>query len=135
MIADLIEDCLINAGYAICGIARTVAEGVALARLHRPDLAIIDMRLADGGLGTEIVSQLHGGPRMGILYASGNINQVIDSAEGDACISKPYHTRDLLSALKIVEEIVSRIAALSPFPRGFRLLETKNSPTGGTAHA
>jgi DNA-binding response OmpR family regulator len=127
MIADLIEDCLIEAGYTICGIARTVSEGVALGRLHRPDLAIIDMRLADGGLGSEIVAQLHDGPRIGVLFASGNINQVIEVADGDACISKPYHSRDLLRALKIVEEIVNDGAASSPFPVGFQLLNTRNS--------
>jgi DNA-binding response OmpR family regulator len=127
MIADLIEDCLIEAGYVTCGIARTVPEGVALGRLHRPDLAIIDMRLADGGLGSEIVTQLHDGPRIGVLYASGNINHVIDVADGDACICKPYQTRDLLRALKIVEEIVNGGAVSSPFPVGFHLLNTKHS--------
>src|ERR1700761_5305500 len=106
MIADLVEDSLISAGYETCGIARTVSEAVALARHHRPDLAVIDMRLADGGLGSEIVRQLQDGPRIGILYASGNINQAIEAADGDACIAKPYHSRDLLRGLRIVEEIV-----------------------------
>jgi DNA-binding response OmpR family regulator len=135
MIADLIEDCLTAGGYEICGIARTVDEGIALGRLHRPDLAIIDMRLADGGLGSEIVAQLHEGPRIGILYASGNINQVIGFANGDACISKPYHTSDILRALKIVEQIVSDGIASRPFPRGFHLLGPDNPAARGQVHA
>jgi len=52
MIADLAEDMLVGQGYEVCGIARTVPEAVALGRQHRPDLAVIDLRLADGGLGT-----------------------------------------------------------------------------------
>ena len=55
MIADMIEEVLLDAGYEVCGIARTVAEAVALGHRHRPDLAIIDMRLADNGIGTDIV--------------------------------------------------------------------------------
>jgi two-component system, response regulator PdtaR len=126
MIADLIEDCLIRAGYEICGIARTVTEAVALCRLDHPDLATIDIRLADGGLGTEIVARLRGCPRVGILYASGNIHQIIDTAEGDACIAKPYHTQDLLRALRIVEQIVSNGVAAPPFPLGFHLLDANH---------
>jgi DNA-binding response OmpR family regulator len=126
MIADLIEDSLISAGYETCGIACTVDEAVALARLHRPDLAIIDLRLADGALGSEIVSQLHDGPRIGILYASANINQIPQLAAGDAFIAKPYHTRDLLRALQIVEQIVRDGSASPPFPHGFRLLQAND---------
>jgi DNA-binding response OmpR family regulator len=135
MIADLIEDCLIAAGYETCGIARTVTEGIALAWLHRPDLAIIDMRLADGGLGTDIVRILHEGPRIGILYASGNIDQVIALADGDACIAKPYHTIDILHALRIVEQIVAHDIVSPPFPPGFHLLTPDNPPPWGSAHA
>jgi DNA-binding response OmpR family regulator len=134
MIADTIEDVLISAGYEVCGIGRTVPEAVTLARIHRPDLAIIDMRLADGGLGTQIVAQLHGGPRIGVLYASGNVNQVIELADGDACIAKPYHTRELLAALRIVKQIVGNGFAPLPFPPGFHLLDANKSPGWGLAH-
>jgi response regulator of citrate/malate metabolism len=54
MIADMAEEMLVERGYEVCGIARTVAEAVALGRLHKPHLAVIDLRLADGGLGTEV---------------------------------------------------------------------------------
>jgi CheY-like chemotaxis protein len=57
MIADMTEEILQTNGYEVCGIARTVAEAVALGRDHLPDLAILDMRLADGGLGTQIAAE------------------------------------------------------------------------------
>ena len=50
MIADITEDFLVASGYEVCGIARTVDKAVALARLRPPDLAVIDLRLADGAL-------------------------------------------------------------------------------------
>jgi AmiR/NasT family two-component response regulator len=50
IIADTVEDLLVVSGYEVCGIGRTVAESVALAQRHKPDLAVIDVRLADEGL-------------------------------------------------------------------------------------
>jgi DNA-binding response OmpR family regulator len=123
MIADMTEETLMTNGYEVSGIASTVREAVALGHERRPDLAIIDMRLADGGLGTEIVALLHDSPRIGILYASGNTNQVIETADRDACIVKSYRMEDLLRALNIVAGIVIHgIAGTPPFTRGFHLL-------------
>jgi DNA-binding response OmpR family regulator len=123
MIADLAEEILTDKGYEVCGIARTVAEAVALAQLHKPDLAVLDLRLADGGLGTEIAAQLLPLGRLGVLYATGNISQVVlTTADGDACLSKPYSSADLLRGLEIVAQIVATGKALPPFPQGFQIL-------------
>jgi DNA-binding response OmpR family regulator len=127
MIADMVEEVLVGNGYAVCGIARTVADAVALGRRNRPELAIIDMRLADGGLGTEIAAQLRPLFRLGVLYASGNIELVMrTAADGDACIAKPYRFPDLLRSLEIVTDIVATGVASPPFPRGFHLLPSAN---------
>jgi len=122
MIADLIEDTLIKGGYAVCGIARTVADGVALGRLHHPDLAVIDLRLADGGFGSDIASQWDEPQRVGILYATGNPASLAPDAVGQGCLTKPYSIPDLLRSLQIVADIVATGTATPPFPRGFQLL-------------
>jgi DNA-binding response OmpR family regulator len=99
MIADMVEDTLLKNGYDICGIAKTVIEGLVLSRRHKPDLAVIDLRLADGELGTEMAAQLRPFGKLGILYASGNISHVtLTSADGHASLSKPYLSSDLLRA-------------------------------------
>ena len=123
MIADLAEEILIEHGYEVCGIARTVAEAVAMGQLHKPDLAVLDLRLADGGLGTEIAAQLGPDLRLGVLYATGNVARVMLTAtNGDACLAKPYRSADLLRGLEIVAGIVATGTALQPFPRGFQIL-------------
>jgi CheY-like chemotaxis protein len=123
LIADVAEEILVERGYNVCGTARTVAEAVALGRLHKPDLALIDLRLADGGLGTEVAAQLGAHGRLGVLYATGNIAHVMRSAAyGDACLSKPYCSDDLVRGLEIVAEIVATGRASPPFPDGFQLL-------------
>ena len=123
--ADLLEDFLSASGYEVCGIARTVDEGVALAELHKPDLAILDVRLARGDRGTEIVRRLSSGRgKLGVLYATGDDarNSTLTVSDGEASIAKPYRPEDLLRALVIVREIMTTGTATPPFPPGFRLL-------------
>jgi DNA-binding response OmpR family regulator len=123
MIADAAEAALIDSGYEVCGIARTVAEAVELGRIHKPDLAVIDMRLADGGLGNEIAAQLSSLGRLGVLYATGNATLVaLTTADGDACLVKPYSSAALVRGLEIVTEIVATGKTSQPLPRGFQLL-------------
>jgi DNA-binding response OmpR family regulator len=121
MLADFAEEILVESGYEVSGIARTVAEAVALARHSRPDLVILDLRLADGGLGTEVAAQLAFLGRPGILYVTGNMSQVA-LTNGDACLAKPYRSADLLRGLEIVAGIVATGKAQPPFPQGFQLL-------------
>ena len=123
MIADMLEEILVEHGYEVCGIARTVTEGIALGRLHKPHLAIIDLRLADGGLGTEIATELGRHSPIGVLYATGNRAQLaLCNAEGDACLMKPYRSADLLRGLEIVYELLRTGKASRPYPQGFQLL-------------
>jgi DNA-binding response OmpR family regulator len=129
MIADATEELLVGSGYEVCGIARTVAAAVALGRAHKPDLAIIDVRLADGGIGTDIAIQLSGSERVGILYAAGNVACLrLANVAGDACLAKPYRAVDLLRSLELVTEIVAAGTATLPFPDGFRMLSRIASP-------
>jgi CheY-like chemotaxis protein len=131
MLADCAEEILVEHGYEVSGIARTVAEAIALARRSRPDLIILDLRLADAGLGTEVASQLPPVGRPGILYVTGNMSQLaLTSADGDACLSKPYRSADLVRGLEIVAGIVATGKAQAPFPSGFQPLHpaTSESP-------
>lgn len=130
MIADMVEDFLLKNGYEVCGIADTVAGGLALCALHKPDLAIIDLRLADGELGTEMAAQLTPFGELGILYATGNISQVdLTSTDGHASLSKPYLSSDLLRALQLVTELVRTGCSSPPYPAGFHFLKQAGSST------
>jgi len=121
--ADMLADVLVESGYEVCGIARTVEEGIELGERCKPDLAVLDVRLAEGGLGPDIAAKLNRQGRPGILYATGNAGKVhLTKADGDACLGKPYRPVDIIRALQIVEEIVSTGNASRPFPNGFHLL-------------
>jgi len=123
LMADMLEDVLVANGYEVCGVARTVEEGVSLGQRCKPDLALLDIRLADGGLGTEIAARLDRPGRPGILYATGDGTQIdLTDANGEAVIGKPYRIEDVVRALKIVEQIVGTGEASPPFPGGFHRL-------------
>src|SRR5450432_1399542 len=130
IIADMVEETLVESGYEVCGIARTVVEAVALGRCHKPDLAIIDLRLADGGIGTEIPAQLSPLGKLGILYATGNMwHPVLTAADGHACLTKPYRAAALVRGLEIVADIVATGTASPPFPNGFEVLPPATAST------
>ena len=129
MIADIAEEMIVGYGYEVCGIARTVQEAVDLGRLHKPDLALIDLRLADEGRGTDIVRQLGSREGLGVLYASGNIEQFsLTATDGHACLAKPYRSGDLERGLEIVARMVATGIATPPFPPGFHVLPQATVP-------
>ncbi len=123
MIADYLEETLLEAGFDVCGIARDGAEALALARLHHPALGVVDLRLANGEYGTKVAAELCEGEDIGILYATGNSHHpLLDDAVGLACIAKPYTGDGIVAAVNIVAERMAHATKLSAFPAGFRLL-------------
>lgn len=120
MMADLLEEVLTQHGYEVVGIARTVAEAVALGLRHKPDLAVLDIHLAEGGLGTDIVVRLHDA-KLGVLYATGH-PEGLTAANGHVCLLKPYRYDDLLRGLEVVGDILSTGKARPPLPRALSVL-------------
>src|ERR1700676_933676 len=86
IIADLLEETFIERGYEVCGIARTVDEAVQFGELHKPDLAVLDVRLARGGHGPDITRRLKSKGKFGVLYATGDDarNSALTLAESEA---------------------------------------------------
>lgn len=123
LIAKITGTILTDLGYEVCAIAHTVAEAVTLVRLHKPDLAVIDFRLA-GELGTDIPVQLGHIGNLGILYVSGDTRARLTNAIGHARLTKPFQAPDLKRSLELVAEMVTSGKASPPFPRGFKVLRT-----------
>ena len=126
MLADCLAEALRDDGHDVCGVARTVAEAVSLARQHRPDVAILDMQLRGTERGSDVVDQLKQSRElgdMGILYVTGEAERVLREARvGHAYLSKPYRFSTLGTALGIVREIASHGCTAQVLPRGLRLL-------------
>ena len=94
--ADMLKEVLVESGYDVCGIARTVDKAVELGERNKPDLAVLDIRLAEGGLGTDIPARLNNPGHMGVLYASGDVGRTgLTKADGEALLTKPYRREDV----------------------------------------
>jgi DNA-binding response OmpR family regulator len=118
---DLLEDALLEGGYEVCGTARTVVEAVEIANRHKPDLAVIDVRLALGQ-GTEIAALLTN--KCGILFATANPDYArLAAAGGIGYLTKPYRPHDVVPALRIVERFFKTGVASPPYPARFTLLK------------
>lgn len=91
---------LSEAGHQICGIAATAGEAVRLAHIHRPDLALLDVRLAEGSDGTDAAREL----RLSLGIPSILVTGHLDSAQAQqvgaiGLLKKPYDPGRLLEMI------------------------------------
>ncbi len=136
MIADLLEGALVQQGYDVCGIGRTVSEAIDLGDQHMPDFAVIDIRLADGGLGTAVASHLRKSANIGILYSTGNRHSVaLTTADGQAVVTKPYRMKDIGPALRVIEQIVNLRGIIVAVPARVRVAFARPELAGPPAYA
>jgi len=125
MIADLLEGIFVKAGYQSCGIAGTVSEAIELGLRQKPHIAILDLRLADSRPATEIAAGLSVLGKLGVLYTTANISRFgLTSANGHACLAKPYSIPAILRSLEIVMDLAAARTVAPPFPPGFRVLRS-----------
>lgn len=123
LIADLLQDALEADGYLVIGVARTVSQALKLVKQHQPDIAVVDVRLENGELGTEFGSYVRKSGHCPILFSTGSSDDpVLTKSEGDAVMIKPYLLRDVGRALNILRELAGSGQTALPFPRNFRLL-------------
>ncbi len=123
MIADWLEEVLVDAGYAVCGIAGSVATAIEVGERLRPDLAIIDMRLQDGGRGTQVAEALHR-HGVGVIYATGNADGLtLNDRYGQGCLAKPYSGASAVAALHIVADLMAKRPVSCALPREFRMTD------------
>jgi CheY-like chemotaxis protein len=90
LIALDLERLIAGMDYQVCGIARTRTEALRLAEEHRPDLVVMDVRLADGSDGIAAARELR--QRFGIaaLLISGQIDAAqAEQAEASSFLRKP----------------------------------------------
>jgi len=125
-IADLLQRELEAAGYSVSGIARTTREAKNSAELQVPDFAIVDIRLANGDLGTDVAARLRRTTKAGIIFSTGNSNDLTTMAPlGDAVMTKPYRISDIGRGLRIIDEMTRFGRTELTFPRNFQLLASE----------
>jgi DNA-binding NarL/FixJ family response regulator len=122
-----------TAGHTVVGLAMTSDEAINLAASCRPDLVLMDIRLAEGN-GMEAAQEIHA--RWGIpsLFATSHVEYsaaMCPVALG--CLRKPYDHRSLVRSIQIVEQVINGLEPTLPLPRNLELYQRTITPTGPVA--
>lgn len=104
LVAMLIEDQLTAAGHDVVGAADSYKEAVRLVAETSPDLALVDVQLADGSSGLEVADTL---AALGVpcLFATGNCPAEA-GAKAIGCLHKPFSAADLMGAISAVTMVL-----------------------------
>ena len=105
LIAEETADRLTRLGHTVVGIADTGPEAIALAREHRPDLVLMDIRLKGAMTGIEAARQIHEQLGTPVIFASAHSDrETLQRAQTDAqfgYILKPFREHDLVLAMRV----------------------------------
>ena len=106
-VAAFLQEVVKEGGYEVCGVAASAQEFLSLAQQEKPDLAIIDVRLAGSFSGIDAAIEASSRIKLGILFVTASPDRVLDppAPVGQACLSKPFTEPELVEALRIVEQI------------------------------
>jgi DNA-binding NtrC family response regulator len=102
--ADYLRMLLTKAGYAVCEIARSVAEALQVIKTEHPALVLVDIFLKGKLTGIDLAHQLKE-DGIAFIYLSANSNEEILKAakatEPYGFLVKPFREKDLMIALEI----------------------------------
>jgi CheY-like chemotaxis protein len=102
LIALELESLLQDIGHEVVGLASSSVEAIALGQDLRPNLAFVDIHLADGPTGVDVARRL---TALGVtvLFMTANAKRIPEDAAGaQGVISKPYTERGVRQALAYV---------------------------------
>ena len=116
--------CLIeDAGHSVAGCACRFAEAAAIvnASPEPPDLAFVDVHLADGVTGTMIAAHLQA-LGVAVVYMTANVKRLPpDFAGAVGVMAKPYTSTSVLAALDFLHLGVRDPPPPHALPPGLRL--------------
>ncbi len=100
LIASELEGIVEALGFRVLGTAATEDEAVGAATSRRPDLLLVDVRLArgDGISAVERILPDHDGAR--VVYVTGNRDEVGRRAAGAICVNKPFNRQMIERAIR-----------------------------------
>ncbi|MGO4572507.1 response regulator [Microvirga sp. 2TAF3] len=127
LIALELESLLQDMGHDVVGVAASSGEALDLGQDLKPDLAFVDIHLADGPTGVDVARHLASQLDVTVLFMTANAKRIPeDFAGARGVISKPYTERGVREALAYVlaeqgcDSERSRTMTFVPFGRASR---------------
>ncbi|MCB5198800.1 response regulator [Loktanella sp. TSTF-M6] len=107
LIAIDLEAQLLEMGHGVIGIATTAPAAIAMAGGAKPDVAIIDLQLAEGTRGQDAAIALWQDFGIPSIIVSGSLHQISDAEETAihplAMLSKPLMPDELRRVIDIAD--------------------------------
>ncbi len=124
LVALEIESLLTAAGHAVVGVAEDRASAVELARRTEPtpDLALVDMRLANGASGLEVAADF-AALGIAVLFVTGNCPAERGRGLAVGCLHKPFTEGELLASVAAAEAVLGRRPLPRRLPSGLHLYD------------
>jgi DNA-binding response OmpR family regulator len=97
-IAQDVEDIALAEGFAIAGLAVNAREAMELA--PETDIAVLDVRLADGLTGPEIARELINRFGIAVVYLTGNPD-LVEGKDGIDVVTKPLNSQKVVAGLRL----------------------------------
>ena len=80
-------------GHDVVDVATSASEAVSSAATHRPDVALMDIRLSGGSSGIEAAGEVHSRQGLRCIFLSANLDEatrrVVSAYEPIAFVGKP----------------------------------------------
>ncbi len=110
LVAAELEAALTDAGYEVVATVRSADEAIAVARDEKPDLAIMDIRLAGPRDGVEAARDIFGATGIRSIFATAHHDPATRARAAPAAplgwLAKPFATAALVA---LVEEALRRL--------------------------
>jgi DNA-binding response OmpR family regulator len=124
LIAFAVEWALKIAGHDVLGPTDQVEEAIELSQHSRPDLALIDLNLRDGGDGADVARYLHARYRTPCLFLSAQTAQArVHREVAWGLVRKPYDTAAVPHVVRFVADTLQGRQA-GPVPPGLELFRS-----------
>jgi two-component system, response regulator PdtaR len=122
-----------TAGHTVVGLAMTSDEAITIADRCRPDLVLMDIRLAKGN-GVEAAEAIHARWAIPSLFATSYVEHSADRCHAAlGCLRKPYDRRSLLRSIEIVEQVMVGLEPNSSPPSNLELYQRDVAEVGPVA--
>ncbi len=121
LLAMDIESIVEDIGHRVVAMAASLREVQALPVSINPNLAFVDMQLAERSTGLEVASYiLEQWPKIIIVFVTANVRKIPDDFAGaHGVIAKPFSRAGMITAIRYLEEGIVRPPPVSSEPSSF----------------
>jgi CheY-like chemotaxis protein len=122
LIARQVEMIVSAAGHRVVGIASSLAEACRMGTASGPDIAFVDLSLADGLTGAAVARFLIDECHASVVYTTANLRRLPQDLSGAfGAVEKPFTKGGLLAALGYVVAVVRDGLCPDKVPRSLNL--------------